>query len=140
MDWIKVGTWELVGVIVATLILTLQLFPLFSSTNKGLENYSKPNSAGISEKLLNGVKNNRWRLSGIAIIIISLVAGITQKSILFGLSTCATLNYLLSFIDRSYMESIIGSNRFMANLFLGFYSTGAFLLMIFFWFLTSKFR
>jgi hypothetical protein len=98
-----------------------------------------PSMAEVLEKLLNLVKNNKWRLIGVVIIAISLVAGILQKSILFGLSTCATLNYLLSFIDKSYLENAIGSNRFMLNLFSVSNSTVAFLLMIFLWFLTSEF-
>ncbi len=140
MNWIKSGTWEIFGVIAATLVLAFQLFPLFSPKNKGFENYPESNSLGNLEGLFIGLKNNKWRLIGVVIIAVSLIAGITQKSILFGLSICATLNFLLSVIDKSYVVSAAGSNRFVANLVVGFYSSGTFLLMILFWFLLSKFK
>jgi hypothetical protein len=139
MNWIDTGTWEFVGEVVAAIALVFQLFPFFSKANKSLETHPEFNSLGIAEQLLNSVKNNKWRLIGIVIIAISLVAGILQKSILFGLSTCATLNYLLLFIDGSYLENAIGSNRFLLNLFSVAYSKVAFMLMIFLWFLTSEF-
>jgi hypothetical protein len=133
MNWIKSGTWEFSGTIAATLVLAFQLFPFFSPKNKGIENYPEANSLGNLEGLFIGLKNNKWRLIGVVIIAVSLVAGIAQKSVLFGLSICATLNFLLSIIDNSYMMNAAGSNRFVANLVVGFYSSGAFLLMILFW-------
>ena len=139
MNWTDAGAWEFVGIAVATMALALQLFPFFSNANNGLEKHPEPDSAEIFEKLFNLVKNNKWRLIGVVIIAISLVAGVSQKSILFGFSTCATLNYLMSFIDSSYLENAIGSNRFLLNLFSVAYSKVAFMLMIFLWFLTSEF-
>ncbi len=136
MNWINDGAWEFVGAVVAAMALVLQLLPLFSQANNGLEIHREPGPAEVLEKLHNLVIKNKWRLTGVVIIAISLVTGILQKSILFGLSTCATLNYLLSFIDRSTLENAIGTNRFMLNLFSVSYSTVAFLLMIFLWSLT----
>jgi hypothetical protein len=140
MNWIQSEILEFIGMAVATLLLTLQLAPLFSHANQGLEDRSESDSLENSKTICKGIKNNKWRLVGIAIITTSLVAGVAQKNILFGLSICATLNYLLSVTDRSYMENAVGSHRFIANIIVGFYSSITFVLMIIFWHLSSKSR
>lgn len=138
MDWNQVEFLEIVGIIVATTVLVFQLFPLFINTKNELENNHEANPIENSEGLLNKVKNYKWQLSGAVIIIVSIIIGLTQKSLLFGLSICATLNYLLSHISTDYMESAFGSNRFIVNLISGFYTKATFLVMILFWFLYSR--
>ena len=138
MDWNQIEFWEIVGAIVVITVLVFQLFPLFINTKKELENNYKSNPIENSKGLLNKVKKHKWQLSGTVIITVSLIIGLKQKSLLFGLSICASLNYLLSHISTDYMESAFGSNRFIVNLISGFYTIAAFLVMILFWFLYSR--